>query len=100
MKYKEFKKWCNEIACDGCWSLKQAQFCIDVMKYIDCHWFCPKQRLSQLKWLYKEHNDLWNILKDMEKDSFNTFKPNITLKDLEERFENELLNNLGDDDCE
>ena len=50
-------------------------------------WFCPKQRLSQLKWLYKEHNDLWNILKDMEKDSFNTFKPNATLKDLEERFE-------------
>ena len=51
-------------------------------------WFCPKQRLSQLKWLYKEHNDLWNILKDMEKDSVNTFKPNVTLKDLEERFEN------------
>lgn len=52
-------------------------------------WFCPKQRLSQLKWLYKEHNDLWNILKDMEKDSFNTFKPNATLKDLEERFKEE-----------
>ena len=52
-------------------------------------WFCPKQRLNQLKWLYQEHNDLWNILRDMEKDSFNTFKPNATLKDLEERFENE-----------
>ena len=52
-------------------------------------WFCPKQRLSQLKWLYQEHNDLWNILRDMEKDSFNTFKPNTTLKDLEERFEND-----------
>jgi 3'-phosphoadenosine 5'-phosphosulfate sulfotransferase (PAPS reductase)/FAD synthetase len=52
-------------------------------------WFCPKQRLSQLKWLYKEHNDLWNILKDMEKDSFNTFRPNATLKDLEDKFKNE-----------
>lgn len=52
-------------------------------------WFCPKQRLSQLKWLYEEHNDLWNMLKEMEKDSFNTFKPNTTLKDLEERFEND-----------
>ena len=52
-------------------------------------WFCPKQRLSQLKWLYQEHNDLWNILKDMEKDSFNTFRPNTTLKDLEERFKND-----------
>ena len=52
-------------------------------------WFCPKQRLSQLKWLYTEHNDLWNILKDMEKDSFNTFRPNYTLEQLEERFKNE-----------
>ena len=52
-------------------------------------WFCPKQRISQLKWLYQEHKDLWNILRDMEKDSFNTFKPNTTLKDLEERFKNE-----------
>ena len=52
-------------------------------------WFCPKQRLSQLKWLYQEHNDLWNTLRDMEKDSFNTFRPNTTLKDLEERFKND-----------
>ena len=51
-------------------------------------WFCPKQRLSQLKWLYQEHNDLWNTLKKKEKDSLNTFKPNTTLKDLEERFKN------------
>lgn len=53
-------------------------------------WFCPKQRLSQLKWLYQEHNDLWNILRDMEKDSFNTFRPNATLEQLEERFKNEI----------
>ena len=59
-------------------------------------WFCPKQRLSQLKWLYQEHNDLWNTLRDMEKDSFNTFKPNTTLKDLEERFKNEERIESGD----
>ena len=59
-------------------------------------WFCPKQRLSQLKWLYQEHNDLWNTLRDMEKDSFNTFKPNTTLKDLEERFKNEERIERGD----
>ena len=50
-------------------------------------WFCPKQRIGQLKWLYKEHNDLWNILKNMEKDSFNTFRPNTTLEELEGRFQ-------------
>lgn len=49
-------------------------------------WFCPKQRLSQLKWLYDKHNDLWNILKEMEKDSHNTFRSNATLSKLEEKF--------------
>ena len=39
-------------------------------------WFCPKQRLSQLKYLYKTYPELWNQLKEMEKDSFNTFRPN------------------------
>lgn len=52
-------------------------------------WFCPKQRISQLKWLYKEHKELWDLLKDMEKDSHNTFKPNMTISQLEERFKNE-----------
>lgn len=51
-------------------------------------WFCSKQRLSQLKWLYDKHNDLWNILKEMEKDSRNTFRINATLSKLEERFKN------------
>ena len=53
-------------------------------------WFCPKQRLSQLKWLYKKHNDLWETLKLMEKDSFNTFKPNTTIEELEKRFKEEI----------
>ena len=35
MTYKEFKKFCNERAIDGCWSLKQAQFCIDVIEYVE-----------------------------------------------------------------
>lgn len=52
-------------------------------------WFCPKQRLSQLKWLYTEHRDLWDILKEMENDSFNTFRPRTTIPELEERFEKE-----------
>lgn len=49
-------------------------------------WFCVKQRLTQLEWLYKEHNELWRELRKMEKDSFNTFKPNYTLEQLENRF--------------
>lgn len=52
-------------------------------------WFCPKQGLAQLKFLYKEYPELWNILKEMEKDSHNTFKPNYSLIELEEKFKNE-----------
>lgn len=53
-------------------------------------WFCPKQSLKQLKWLYKEHPELWDILRKMEKDSHNTFRPGQTLQDLEERFKKEM----------
>lgn len=65
-------------------------------------WFCPKQSIGQLKWLYKEHRDLWNILKQMEKDSHNTFRPNQTLEQLENRFLIEvgqmtIFDMLGDD---
>ena len=52
-------------------------------------WFCPKQGLGQLRYLYHEHRELWDILESMEKDSFNTFRPKATLKDLGERFEKE-----------
>ena len=51
-------------------------------------WFCPKQRLSQLEFLYNTYPELWSILKGMEKDSHNTFKPNHTLAELEEKFKN------------
>lgn len=37
MKYKEFRKWCNDRACDGRWSMENAQYCIaviEIFKYI------------------------------------------------------------------
>lgn len=52
-------------------------------------WFCPKQSLKQLKNLYFNYPELWNELRKMEKDSHNTFKPNTTLEQLEERFRND-----------
>ena len=30
MKFKEFAKWCNERACDGCWGMLEAMACIDL----------------------------------------------------------------------
>ena len=34
MKFKEFAKWCNERACDGCWGMLEAMACIDISIFI------------------------------------------------------------------
>lgn len=31
MKYKEFVRWCNERACDGCWGFITAMTCINII---------------------------------------------------------------------
>ena len=35
MTYKEFVNWCNRRACDGCWSMGTAIYCIEVVKKIN-----------------------------------------------------------------
>lgn len=32
MTYKEFSRWCNDRACDGCWGLTTAMACIEVIR--------------------------------------------------------------------
>lgn len=34
MKFKEFVNWCNERACDGCWSMETAILCIGIIEEI------------------------------------------------------------------
>lgn len=35
MTYKEFREWCNERACDGCWGAREAIFCCEIMARIN-----------------------------------------------------------------
>lgn len=35
MTLKEFKAWCNQRACDGCWSMETAMLCIHIVKEIE-----------------------------------------------------------------
>ena len=51
-------------------------------------WFCPKQSMSDLYGLWQDYPSYFDKLQEMEKDSFNTFKPNLTLKQIRDRFEN------------
>lgn len=50
-------------------------------------WFCVKQCMADLWELWKFYPNYFNVLLELEKDSFNTFKPTITLLGLKERFE-------------
>lgn len=35
MKFKEFVEWCNERACDGAWSMPDAQACICIINEVN-----------------------------------------------------------------
>lgn len=44
MKYKEFVNWCNDRACDGCWSANTAIYCIKVMDKINSMPFWKRKK--------------------------------------------------------
>lgn len=44
MTYKEFVSWCNERACDGCWSMGTAIYCIKIMNNINRLPFWKRQK--------------------------------------------------------
>lgn len=52
-------------------------------------WFCPKQSLKSLRILRNDYPQLWTKLLEWQRDSEVPFKPDYTIFDLEERFENE-----------
>lgn len=50
-------------------------------------WFCPKQSMWDLYLLWKNYPKLFNKLEEIEKDSHNTFKPRLSIKEIREKFE-------------
>lgn len=53
-------------------------------------WFCPKQSKKQLYQIYKDYPNLWAELKELQKDSFNTFYTKQSIFDLDSEFEQKL----------
>ena len=45
MKFKEFVKWCNERAADGCWGMREAVVCIGVMEDIREYPFWKREKI-------------------------------------------------------
>ena len=56
-------------------------------------WFCVKQSYADLYNLRLLYPKLYYKLLDLEKDSFNSFKSNISLYELEQRFRNGFIPN-------
>ena len=44
MTFKEFEKWCEERICDGCWGLKEAILCMEVLDYVKAHPFWARKK--------------------------------------------------------
>ena len=49
-------------------------------------WCCPLQPLAELHVLYTHFPDLWNTLKEWDKQSWRNFKSSGSVEDLEKRF--------------
>ena len=45
MTFRQFQKWCNDRACDGCWGYQEALLCIDVMSQIRRLPFWKRERV-------------------------------------------------------
>ena len=43
MTFKQFVKWCNERACDGCWGFYEALQCIEVMRDVKRYPFWKRE---------------------------------------------------------
>lgn len=55
-------------------------------KRVSC-WCCPLQTLDSLRTLRKDFPDLWEQLKDMDKRTWQQFRTDYSVEDLDKRFE-------------
>lgn len=67
MTFKEFNKWCNCRACDGCWDMNTAMYCVEICRKINKLPFWKKKKA-------------WNEVKDfIEKEVIQVIDEKIAL---------------------
>ena len=47
MSFKEFRAWCNNRACDGCWNMLTAMTCIELLEKIQRVPFWKREKTWQ-----------------------------------------------------
>ena len=67
MTFKEFNEWCNRRACDGCWSMNTAIYCIEIGRKINALPFWKREKA-------------WNEVRDfVEKEIVQVIEEKMTL---------------------
>ena len=68
MKFKEFSDWCNQRACDGCWSMATAIYCIDICSVINSYSFWKREKIWKEQ--YEEHvvRDIVEVINEKRRE--------------------------------
>lgn len=64
MKFKEFKDWCYQRACDGCWGMQTAIVCLSIVDAVGKKPFWKREKFWKENY---EQDVLENIVKPIEK---------------------------------
>lgn len=60
MTFKQFNKWCNDRACDGCWGMITAMACIDLHNKIMKIPFWKREKIWKKEYEQKVLNEIVN----------------------------------------
>lgn len=65
MNFKEFVRWCNERACDGCWGLSEAITCVGIMHEVKEKPFWKREKYWKEKFEGYVLNSIVNPIEKM-----------------------------------
>lgn len=64
MTFKEFKVWCNQRACDGCWGMLEAMACIDLIETVNKQPFWKREKFWKQEYEQKVLDEIVNPIND------------------------------------
>lgn len=68
MKYKEFVDWCNQRACDGCWSMNTAIYCIGVCEAVNTLPFWKRNKVWKEKYEEEVVRDIVEVINEKRRE--------------------------------
>ena len=76
MRYRRFKKWCNDRTVDGCWEHAEARICLNIVSEIDRLPFWKREKawkqeedfivnviVNPINCMIRAYGESWKIIK-------------------------------------